>query len=277
MPASSPAANAQTITPPPAIGLDGAPSLVFQPAVDLATGRLLGFEALLRWHDPARGAIPPSVLIPWAEENGLMTALNAWVLHETCAQSARWPSDLQVAVNCSVFQLQRGEAAQAAAAALVATGLNPDRLTVEVADTAVGDESTAADLDAIARLGVQLTVDDVTSGARVIERFGAGALNTMKIDGSIVADLLVPDGNGQTTVETIVSLCRSLGICTVAEAVESAEQVAVLRRLRVDVAQGYFFSPPLAAEDALWLASMRPLPVFTGVRAATGADTEPVP
>ena len=95
----------------PKLGLDGEPHLVFQPAVDLATGRLLGFEAFLRWEDPARGSIPPIVLISWASARGQMSSLNAWVLSEACAQAARWPLNLQVAVNCSVFQLRRAEAA----------------------------------------------------------------------------------------------------------------------------------------------------------------------
>jgi EAL domain-containing protein (putative c-di-GMP-specific phosphodiesterase class I) len=105
---------------------------MFQPAVDLATGCLLGFEALLRWYDSAGGYVPPDVLIPMAEARGQMTALNAWVLSEACAQAARWPSLLQVAVNCSVFQLRRGEVAASAVSALERSGLNPDRLTLEV-------------------------------------------------------------------------------------------------------------------------------------------------
>ena len=101
----------------PRLGLGGTPSLAFQPAVDLATGRLLGFEALLRCHDAAGGNIPPDVLIPWAEAHGHMNELNEWVLSEACVQASRWPSDLQLAVNCSVFQLRRGTAAVAAATA----------------------------------------------------------------------------------------------------------------------------------------------------------------
>src|SRR5208337_2611122 len=107
------------------MGIEGAPALVFQPAVDLATGRLLGFEALLRWHDPSGDEIPPGTLIPWAESLGQMNALNAWVLSEACAQATRWPGDLQLAVNCSTLQLRRGIAAVAVATALEQSGLNP--------------------------------------------------------------------------------------------------------------------------------------------------------
>ena len=167
----------------PELGLDGEPELVFQPAVDLATGRLLGFEALLRWNDPDLGPIPPSVLIPWAEANGHMVALNAWVLSEACAAAASWQSDLQLAVNCSVFQLRQREAASAAANALEESGLNPDRLTIEITETSVVDDTAADDIHAMSRLGIQLTVDDIGSDWSTIESMGQFSINTMKIDG----------------------------------------------------------------------------------------------
>jgi EAL domain-containing protein (putative c-di-GMP-specific phosphodiesterase class I) len=247
----------------PELGLDGEPELVFQPAVDLATGRLLGFEALLRWNDPVLGAIPPSVLIPWAEANGHMLELNAWVLSEACARAAEWDADLQLAVNCSVFQLRRREAASAAAAALEESGLNPDRLTIEITETSVADDGAAADLRAMSRLGIQLTVDDIGSDWSTLENLQQFAINTMKIDGSLIEGLDRDGGVNRAIVETIVRVSHSLGVCTVAESVEKAEQVAILRELGADVGQGYFFAPPLAAEDAQALTVMQPLPVFT--------------
>ncbi len=251
-----------TITPPPDLGLDGAATLVLQPAVDLATGRLLGFEALLRWRDSTGRDIPPSELIPWAESNGHMNELNAWVLSEACAQAARWSSDLQLAVNCSVFQLHRGEAAIAAAAALEQSGLSPDRLTVEVTETSVADDRAAEDLHMMTRLGIQLTVDDVGEDWSVLENLRDCVVSTVKIDASLTTDLNNPDGKSRATAEAIVTLCRSLGICTVAEAVETVEQVAALREIGAETAQGYFFSTPLTAEDAADLAAMTPAPRF---------------
>ncbi len=227
----------------PDLGLNGAPTLVFQPAVDLATGRLLGFEALLRWTDSKGGSIPPDTLIPWAEAHGHMNALNEWVLAEACAQAARWPSDLQLAVNCSVFQLRGGTAAVAAAAALEKSGINPDRLTVEVTELSVADDEAAADLQVMTRLGIQLTVDDVGSDSSVLQNLGDCVVNTVKIDAALVAGLTTPGSKDRAIVETIVTLSRSLGICTVAEAVETGEQVAILRQLGAETAQGYFFSP----------------------------------
>jgi len=249
-------------TPVPEMDLDGAPALVFQPAVDLFTGRLLGFEALLRWRRSDGTDIPPDVLIPWAEDHGHMNELNAWVLSEACAQAVRWPSDLQLAVNCSVFQLQRGTAAMAAASALEQSGLNPDRLTVEITESSVADDDAAADLQVMTRLGIQLTVDDVGSDWSVLENLRNCVVNTMKIDASLIEGLTATGGQSRNTVETIIKLCRSLGICTVAEAVESGEQVEILREIGVETAQGYFFSPPLTAAEAESLAAMIPHPRF---------------
>ncbi len=249
------------MTSAPKMDLEGAPSLAFQPVVDLATGRLLGFEALLRWHRPDGEAIPPDVLIPWAEDHGHMNELNAWVLSEACAQAVRWPSDLQLAVNCSVFQLQRGNAALAAAAALEASGLNPDQLTVEITESSVADDDAAADLEVMTRLGIQLTVDDVGADWSVLNNLRNCVVNTMKIDASLIKGIAA-GGKSRSTVETITKLCRSLGICTVAEAVETAEQVEVLREVGVEIGQGYFFSAPLTAEAAADLAAMVPHPRF---------------
>ncbi|MGD0313746.1 MAG: EAL domain-containing protein [Acidimicrobiales bacterium] len=246
----------------PDLGLDGVPTLAFQPAVDLASGRLLGFEALLRCHDSSGRNIPPSVVIPWAEAHGHMNALNEWVLSEACAQASRWPSDLQLAVNCSVFQLRRGTAAVAAASALERSGLNPDRLTVEVTEISVADDEAAADLEVMTKLGIQLTVDDVGTDSSILENLGDHVVNTVKIDASLIAGLDPPDGKSRAAVEKIIELSRSTGLCTVAEAVETAGQVAVLRELGAETAQGYFFSVPLSAEEAHALATMNPAPSF---------------
>jgi len=247
---------------PPELGLGGTPTLVFQPAVDLASGRLLGFEALLRCHDASGGTIPPDVVIPWAESHGHMNELNEWVLSEACVQASRWPSDLQLAVNCSVFQLRRGTAAVAAAAALERSGLNPDRLTVEIKEVSVVDDQAAEDLHVMTRLGIQLTVDDVGSDYSVLENLREAVVNTVKIDSGLIAGLTDSDGQCRAVVESIVKLSRSLGFCTVAEAVETAEQVAILRELGAETAQGYFFSAPLTAIEAYELANMNPSPCF---------------
>ncbi len=255
-------AQESVVIPWPDLGIDGEPELLFQPAVDLATGRLLGFEALLRWNDPVQGRISPKELIPWAEANGYMTALNGWVLSEACAQAVRWRSEIQLAVNCSVFQLRRNEAAAAAAHALEYSGLHPDRLTIEVTETTLADHGAADDLRAISRLGIQLTVDDMGSDWSSLENLQHFAVNTMKIDGSLIDGIDHAGGVNRAIVETIVKVSHSLDLCTVAEAVETAAQVAILREVGADVGQGYFFAPPLAADETLALTDMDLLPIF---------------
>jgi EAL domain-containing protein (putative c-di-GMP-specific phosphodiesterase class I) len=263
--------------PWPDLGIDGEPELLFQPAVDLATGRLLGFEALLRWNDPVQGRISPKELIPWAEANGYMTDLNGWVLAEACAHAVSWGSEIQLAVNCSVFQLRRNEAAAAAAVALEQSGLHPDRLTIEVTETTLADDGAAADLRAISRLGIQLTVDDMGSDWSSLENLQHFAVNTMKIDGSLIDGIDHAGGVNRAIVETIVKVSHSLDLCTVAEAVETAAQVAILRAVGADVGQGYFFAPPLAADEAFALTSADTLPLFslTTSAAAEAEESDP--
>jgi len=269
-------AHESSVIPWPDLGIDGEPELLFQPAIDLATGRLLGFEALLRWNDPIQGRISPKELIPWAEANGHMTALNGWVLSEACARAVSWRADIQLAVNCSVFQLRRNEAAEAAAFALEESGLQADRLTVEVTETTLADHGAAADLQAISRLGIQLTVDDMGSDWSSLENLQHFAVNTMKIDGSLIDGIDHVGGVNRAIVETIVKVSHSLDLCTVAEAVETAAQVAILREVGADVGQGYFFAPPLSADEAFALTSMDELPIFplTGLSAAERAASE---
>jgi EAL domain-containing protein (putative c-di-GMP-specific phosphodiesterase class I) len=257
------------LTAPPDLGLDGKPHLVFQPAADLATGRLLGFEALLRWCDGSGGLIPPERLIPWAEAHGQVSSLNAWVLKEACSQAARWPLHLQIAVNCSLVHLGRAASAVTAAEALEVSDLVPDRLTIEITESAIDDDEALADLNTMARLGIQLTVDDVGTDWSVLDRLPPSIVSTIKMDEPLIRNLDASEGSSRSIVEAIVRFSRSKGICTVAEAVETDEQVAVLRELGADVAQGYFFSVPVGADEAFVLASGESPP-----RYAVAASTE---
>jgi EAL domain-containing protein (putative c-di-GMP-specific phosphodiesterase class I) len=254
--------GAVTLNDPPVVGIEGHPYLVFQPAVDLTTGRLLGFETLLRWSDDSGGSIAPNELIPWAEATGQMSALSAWILSEACAQAVRWPLSLQITANCSTFQLQRGETAIAALSALETSGLNPDRLTVEITEKSIADRDASIHIETMARLGIQITLDDIGAEWSVLENLPKSVVNTVKIDKSLTSGVASPDGAQRVAVEAIVRLSRSLGLCTVAEAVETVEQVATLRALGIDVAQGYFFSSPMSAEEACAFASGEAPPTF---------------
>ena len=249
--------------------LDGNPVLHFQPAVDLTTGRLLGFEALVRWQSPQQGLVPPNVLLPWAEKSGYILNLNSWVLSEACFQAASWPSALQVAVNCSTSQLQKHLTSIATATALEGSGLNPDRLTIEVTENTVADEDASGDLDALSRLGVHLAVDNVGTSWSTLENLRRFAIETAKIDREFISGLEAHEGMNRAIVEAIIHVIHSLAMTTVAEGIETAEQVAILQEFGADVGQGYFFARPLPSDQAYVIANAEPRTVF-----AFTAETE---
>jgi len=243
--------------------LAGKPVLEYQPAVDLATGRLLGMEALVRWEHPTKGRIAPDILIPWAEENGDIVALNSWVMEAACCEAELWSTGLQLAVNCSMIQLRRGEASKATVRALEASSLNPDRLTIEVTERTINDDRAAADLRALSDLGVHLAVDDVGtswSSLQVLRKF---AIEIVKIDRAFINNLEAEEGMNRAIVEAIIHVGHSLAMSTVAEGVESAQQAAILREFGADVGQGYFFAPPLRGDEAHRLATAEPRPIFS--------------
>jgi EAL domain-containing protein (putative c-di-GMP-specific phosphodiesterase class I) len=251
------------VTAEPSMTLAGKPVLEYQPAVDLATGRLLGMEALVRWEHPTKGRIAPDILIPWAEENGDIVALNAWVMEAACCEAELWSTGLQLAVNCSIIQLRRGEASKAITRALAASELNPDRLTIEVTERTINDDRAAADLRALSDLGVHLAVDDVGtswSSLQVLRKF---AIEIVKIDRAFINNLEAEEGMNRAIVEAIIHVGHSLAMSTVAEGVESAEQAAILREFGADVGQGYFFAPPLRSDEAHQLATAEPRPIFS--------------
>ncbi len=243
--------------------LAGKPVLEYQPAVDLATGRLLGMEALVRWEHPTKGRIAPDILIPWAEENGDIVALNAWVMEAACCEAELWSTGLQLAVNCSIIQLRRGEASKAIMRALASSGLNPDRLTIEVTERTINDDRAAADLRALSDLGVHLAVDDVGtswSSLQVLRKF---AIEIVKIDRAFINNLEAEEGMNRAIVEAIIHVGHSLAMSTVAEGIETAQQAAILREFGADVGQGYFFAPPLRSDEAHQLATAEPRPIFS--------------
>ncbi len=243
--------------------LAGKPVLEYQPAVDLATGRLLGMEALVRWEHPTKGRIAPDILIPWAEENGDIVALNAWVMEAACCEAELWSTGLQLAVNCSIIQLRRGEASKAITRALASSGLNPDRLTIEVTERTINDDRAAADLRALSELGVHLAVDDVGtswSSLQVLRKF---AIEIVKIDRAFINNLEADEGMNRAIVEAIIHVGHSLAMSTVAEGIETAQQAAILREFGADVGQGYFFAPPLRSDEAHQLATAEPRPIFS--------------
>ena len=260
----------------PSFQLLGTPFLEYLPVVDLLTGRLLGLEALVRWQHPTEGRIAPNQLIPMAEASGDIGPLNRWVLTEACAQATAWQSSMQLGVNCTVAQLCRGEISTAVAEALRNTGLDADRLTVEVTEDAVVDDRASADLRALNAMGVHLTLDDVGTNWSSFAPFQRNAISTVKIDGSFIAGLETTQGINRLVVETVIHTSQSPGMTALVEMVETKQQLATVRAFGADAAQGFFFSRPRSSDDAHTFATVPAVPHFSlqERRTATSGDLD---
>jgi diguanylate cyclase (GGDEF)-like protein len=223
--------------------------LRFLPQVDLATGAVCGAEALLRWDDPERGLVAPDAFIATAEETGLILPIGAWVLEEACRHSRRWPS-IVTAVNLSPRQSAHPDLVDAVAGALERTGAEPGSLLLEVVESAVTHdiEGAAAVLRRLEALGVRLALDDFGTGPSSLRALQRLPVSDVKVDRSLV-ERLPGDGQALALLGAIVSLAHALGLRTAAEGVETAEQAEALRALGCDMAQGWFFHRPLAAEE----------------------------
>jgi len=234
--------------------------LHLQPRVDLLDGSVLGAEGLLRWHHPELGDVPPSLFVPLAEQSGLVHALGSRVLQEACRLLAGWhdrlPPGFRLAVNLSPLQFGRRHLVREVADALVAHGVPPERLELEITEGALMQDNrrTAAQLARFRELGVSLALDDFGTGYSSLGYLKRFALDKIKIDRSFVAGLGESSENA-AIVRAIVTLARSLELEVVAEGVETEEQRAFLLREGCREAQGFLFAPPLPPEhfEREWL------------------------
>jgi diguanylate cyclase (GGDEF)-like protein len=230
----------------------------YQPVVTLSTGRLSGFEALVRWRHPERGMVSPAEFIPLAEETRLITEIGGWVLDEACRQLSEWreliPSQqhLSVSVNLSSKQLTQPGFAERVRRTLRETGLPAHCLKLEITESAVMENAeTAASLLAQLRaLGIHLSIDDFGTGYSSLSYLHRFPVDTLKVDRSFVAKMTDNSENGEI-VRTIITLASNLGMCVVAEGVETEEQHARLEALGCEYGQGYLYSKPVEAEAAL--------------------------
>ena len=234
--------------------------VVYQPIVDIASGRCASVEALCRWDHPVRGAIAPEMFIALAESSGLIDSLELWVLDEALEQSARWETEgfvVGVAVNIAPQHLAQGTLAAALAVAVRSRSLAAHRVTVEITESALGIDpaATVRASAAIRDLGVRVSVDDFGTGYSSFSVLQRLVIDQLKIDRSFVGAALT-DEQSAAIVRTAVDLGHRLGARVVAEGVERAEELDFLRRAGCDEAQGYFFSRPLAPDDlTAWLRS----------------------
>ena len=225
-------------------------SLHYQPKVDLSHGRIVGWEALLRWQSPNLGLVSPVEFIPIAEQTGLIRSIGDWVLREACRQVCEWRAmgltTGSVAVNLSTRQFRQKDLAQAVQSALEDTGLPPSLLELEITESAIMDNltSAAAVLAQLERLGIHIAVDDFGTGHSSLSYLKTFSIHCLKIDRSFIHDI-PGDESDAAIVRTIIALAGSLGLTVVAEGVESEDQLLYLRNNRCDQMQGYFFSTPL--------------------------------
>jgi diguanylate cyclase (GGDEF)-like protein/PAS domain S-box-containing protein len=215
----------------------------YQPLVDLATGRITGFEALVRWPDPDRGMIAPSEFIPVAEETGLIGAIGGLMLRRACMDAALWPDDVRVAVNLSPLQFRTGNLLALVMDALKQSGLPARRLELEITETLLLEKSAQviATLHALRALGVRISMDDFGTGYSSLSYLRSFPFDKIKIDRSFVQELDT-SRYAQAIIRSIVSLGKGLGVTITAEGVETEAELSCLRAEGCDEGQGYLFS-----------------------------------
>ncbi len=228
--------------------------LRYQPKVDIGTGAVTGTEALVRWNHPNRGLISPDRFIPIAEDTGLIVPIGDWVLNQACKQTKAWHdsgfSDLCVAVNLSGKQFNDPELVKKIQAALEASSLDPRRLTLELTETVIMENASESinALHRIKALGVKLSIDDFGTGYSSLSYLKRFPLDELKIDRSFVQDLS-NNADDVAIIDAVIAVARSLRLSTVAEGVETKEQLAFLKQRDCQQYQGYFFSKPLTAAE----------------------------
>ena len=224
--------------------------LYYQPVVSLTANKLIGFEALLRWHHPLQGLVSPLDFIPVAEETGMIVAIGEWVLRTACLEATSWPTDLSIAVNLSPVQFKHGDIIATLQAALAASGLRPDRLELEITESVFlrDTEGTLKALHQLRAMGIGVALDDFGTGYSSLSYLHSFPFNKIKIDQSFVRDLMT-NKESMSIVQAVTGLGTSLGIKTTAEGVETLEQLNKLRAKGCTEGQGYFFSRPRPANE----------------------------
>ncbi len=235
--------------------------LNYQPIVNLVTGQVWGFEALMRWHHPVRGQVSPSVFIPCMEECGLIIAAGAWVLEKACKQLQQWSQiqpDLMMSVNLSPYQFSHPQLQTEIQQILASTGMNPHSLKQEITESAITHPDMAlALLNQLQQQGILLSIDDFGTGYSSLNYLRQFPIHSIKVDQSFIQDI-GPTGENSAITAAMIGVGHALGMVVIAEGIETAAHLAGLRALRCDYGQGYFFSRPLMPEQAATLLKQDP-------------------
>lgn len=232
--------------------------LYYQPIVNLKTGKLAGFEALVRWQHPQQGFVSPGSFIPAAEDTGLIVPMGSWILEKACAQMYQWQqtfshaADLMVSVNLSTKQFNQANLSEEVADILEKTQLNSQCLKLELTESAAMEDvnGTIDQLMKLKSLNLKLSLDDFGTGYSSLSYLHQLPTDTLKVDQSFVGRMEETSGDDGEIVKTIISLGHQLGMDVIAEGIETAEQLAGLQRLSCNYGQGYYFAKPLPEEAA---------------------------
>jgi diguanylate cyclase (GGDEF)-like protein/PAS domain S-box-containing protein len=228
--------------------------LYYQPKIDLASGRIVGCEALLRWQHPQRGMVSPANFIPLAEETGLIVPLGTWVLREACRQAIQWQEQglpaLSMAVNISGRQFREPDFVDIVERALQESGLEPGHLELEITESVAMENVETAIMTWIDLkvLGVSLSVDDFGTGYSSLNYLKQFPIHSLKIDRTFVRDI-ASDPNDAAIASSVIALAQNMGLKVVGEGIEAEEQLTFLRDRGCDMGQGYLFSPPVPATE----------------------------
>jgi diguanylate cyclase (GGDEF)-like protein/PAS domain S-box-containing protein len=228
--------------------------LHYQPQIDRASGRLSGAEALIRWNHPVDGLIQPGRFIGIAEQTGLIVEIGEWVLHEACRQAVAWQQaglpPMVVGVNMSAMQFRRGNVEKSVREALERSGLDPRYLEIELTESVLLEDmdTMLALVNRLKNLGIKLAIDDFGTGYSSLAYLKKFKVDRLKIDQSFIREL-ASDSEDMAIVQAIVQMARILNLRTVAEGVETAEQLAFLSEQGCDEIQGYYYSRPLPPEQ----------------------------
>jgi EAL domain-containing protein (putative c-di-GMP-specific phosphodiesterase class I) len=228
--------------------------LVYQPQIELATGRIIGAEVLMRWRQPQQGLISPLRFIPVAEDSGLILTMGEWALREACRQARAWHDgrllDMCISVNVSAVQFRQTDFVHVVERALKDSGLSPEKLELELTESVVmqGAEPTLEKLRQLDVLGVKVAIDDFGTGYSSLSYLRQFTVDRLKIDRSFVRDL--PGNNdAEAIAAAIVAMGLSLGLRIIAEGVETEAQAEFLQRISCKEGQGYLFAWPMAIDE----------------------------
>ncbi len=224
--------------------------LFYQPQVITSTGHLVGFEALIRWRHPERGLISPGDFLPIAEEIGIIVPIGDWVLRTACREALKWPSDVVIAVNASPLQFETGNFAESVRRALKTSGLPGERLEIEITEGILlrNDEAVLKILHELRDMKVRIAMDDFGTGYASLSQLSRFPFDKIKIDRSL-AGFEGEDLKQRAIVRAIAALGQSLGVSTLAEGVENADQLARLQSDGCNSVQGYFFGRPIPVDQ----------------------------